>query len=243
MRGIMRSFTSCQASDMDRLFWCSLLLTFLPVIESVKNNDSCLFQPNRVIWKKTGHSAVLNCTVRSPYSSKEWKYEWFAFKENSHLRLNLSDSLKYSLESASLHIKSLNVKDSGIYHCAAVSSGDPGLDAQCVGTGTTLVVRDKSLAMQVLLWLSFVLLAIYSLALVTLLLKKYGYNMSVCRRMCKSEKKNSIKKRAQFRDVLQEMYRKRNLDRGKKNVSRDHSHVEAASTEFKSSADDIYQNV
>ncbi|XP_042360919.1 uncharacterized protein si:ch211-139g16.8 isoform X2 [Plectropomus leopardus] len=227
MRGIMRSFTSCQASDMDRLFWCSLLLTFLPVIESVKNNDSCLFQPNRVIWKKTGHSAVLNCTVRSPYSSKEWKYEWFAFKENSHLRLNLSDSLKYSLESASLHIKSLNVKDSGIYHCAAVSSGDPGLDAQCVGTGTTLVVRDKSLAMQVLLWLSFVLLAIYSLALVTLLLKK----------------KNSIKKRAQFRDVLQEMYRKRNLDRGKKNVSRDHSHVEAASTEFKSSADDIYQNV
>lgn len=107
-------------------------------------DKSCLSQPNKVIWQKIGQSAVLPCTVSSRCSGL--RYEWFVFKENSHLRLNVLDnSLKYSLEGAHLHINSLHVNDSGIYYCAAVSHGDPAPGAQHVGSGTTLVVRGKSL--------------------------------------------------------------------------------------------------
>ncbi|XP_078126277.1 uncharacterized protein LOC144530546 isoform X2 [Sander vitreus] len=188
---------------MDRLFWFSLLLTYLPVTESMKKEESCLLQPNKVIWRKTGQTAVVNCTISSHCSARDLHYEWFTFKENIHLRLNLkSNSLKYSLDGASLNINSLDANDSGIYYCAAVSSGPPAAGAQHVGLGTTLVVRGKSLIL-----------------------------------------KNNPTKKAQFHDVLQEMYSRRNLDKGKKTVGRNCSQAEAASTAFKSSTDDIYQNV
>ncbi|TDH02903.1 hypothetical protein EPR50_G00157390 [Perca flavescens] len=212
---------------MDRLFWFSLLLTYLPVTESMTKDVSCLLQPNKVIWRKTGQTAVLNCTS-SLCSARPLHYEWFTFKENFHFRLNLnSNSLKYSLDGASLIIKSLDVNDSGIYYCAAVSSGPPKPDAQHVGLGTTLVVREqiKTMAKSILLWVSFVLLAIYSLAVVILILKKHGCNMSICRRNCKTDKNTSPKK-AQFHDVLQEMYRRRNLDKSKKTVGRNRSQDE-----------------
>ncbi|XP_078126276.1 immunoglobulin superfamily member 6 isoform X1 [Sander vitreus] len=230
---------------MDRLFWFSLLLTYLPVTESMKKEESCLLQPNKVIWRKTGQTAVVNCTISSHCSARDLHYEWFTFKENIHLRLNLkSNSLKYSLDGASLNINSLDANDSGIYYCAAVSSGPPAAGAQHVGLGTTLVVREqiKTMARPILLWVSFVLLATYSLAVVTLILKKHGCNMSICRKKCETDKNNPTKK-AQFHDVLQEMYSRRNLDKGKKTVGRNCSQAEAASTAFKSSTDDIYQNV
>ncbi|XP_033500061.2 uncharacterized protein LOC117268023 [Epinephelus lanceolatus] len=240
MRGIMRSFTRCQNSDMDRVFWCSLLLSCLPVIESMEK--SCLSQPNKVIWKKTGHSADLRCTVRSPCVADDFHYEWFVFKERKHFCLNLNNSAKYSLNKASLHIKLLQVNDSGIYHCAAASSGSSASGAQHVGMGTTLVVReqDKTMLKDIVLWLSFVLLAIYTLAIVTLILKKYGCKMSG--RTDSTDKRISTKK-VQFRDVLQEMNSKGKLGRGKKTASRHRPEAEASSTEFNNSADDIYQNV
>ncbi|XP_068574948.1 immunoglobulin superfamily member 6 [Cebidichthys violaceus] len=226
---------------MDRLVWFSLLLSYLPVTESMKKDESCLTQPNKMMWRKTGQSALLKCIVSSHCSGLH--YEWFTFKENFHLRLDLSrDSLKYSLDGASLNIKSLHVNDSGVYHCAAVSRGDPAPGAQHVGLGATLVVQEQNKTMRHILWVSFVLLAIYSMVVVALMIKKCGCNMSVCRSVHKTGKKNSIKK-AQFRDVLQEMYRKRNLDKGKKTVSRNRPQAEAASAEFKTSTDDIYQNV
>ncbi|XP_051243507.1 uncharacterized protein si:ch211-139g16.8 [Dicentrarchus labrax] len=237
MQGIMRSFTSCQATDMHRLIWFSLLLTYLPVTANTEMTNSCLSQPNEDIWMKMGQSVVLPCTVTPHCSGKGWHYEWFIFKDDSYLRLKLHG--KYSLDGASLHIKSLVADDSGIYHCAAVLHGQPARGGQHVGLGTTLVVKEKVRIMvrHILLWVFFVLLIIYSLAVVTLIVKKYGF-----RRTTKTDRSNSTKT-TQFRDVLQELYSKRNLQRSKRLVSRNRSQAEAASTDANNSNDDIYQNV
>lgn len=119
---------------------------FLPSItpESMKEAKSCLSQPNKVIWRKTGQGVTLPCTVTPPCSDKDLQFEWFFFKENVHLRLtSLNNPLKYVPNGAFLHISSLHVNDSGIYHCAAVTHGDSALGSQHVGSGTTLVVRGK----------------------------------------------------------------------------------------------------
>ncbi|XP_034566616.1 uncharacterized protein si:ch211-139g16.8 isoform X2 [Notolabrus celidotus] len=165
---------------MDRSFWLSLLLFSLPVTESKGKDQSCLTQPNKVIWRKSGQSVDLPCTMSSHCLTTGVHYEWFSFKENSHLRLNLRNHLKYSLDGTSLHIKSLHANDSGIYHCAAALHGEATQGRQHVALGTTLVVREKVKVMvkDILLWSSFVLLALYSLALVTLIIKKNGCSMS-----------------------------------------------------------------
>ncbi|XP_041633927.1 immunoglobulin superfamily member 6 [Cheilinus undulatus] len=218
---------------MDQLLRFSILLFSLPVSAwSMEKGESCFVsQPNKEVWRKTGQSVVLPCTKSSHCSIKDVRYEWFSFSGNSAHRLNLqSNLLKYSLEGASLHIKSLHANDSGIYHCAL--HGEPGKGHQHVGMGTTLVVREKVHVMvrNVLLWLSFVLLAIYNLALVTLIIKKYGCSMGVCRKMNKTYKNNSTKKR-QFHDVLQEITSRNNLERSKQ------------AADLTGSTDDIYQNV
>ncbi|XP_045884930.1 uncharacterized protein si:ch211-139g16.8 isoform X1 [Micropterus dolomieu] len=239
MQGIMRSFTSCQATDMDQLFvWISLLLTYMPVTEGMERAES-----SEVILRKTGQNAVLPCTASTRCSPEDVNYEWFSFKQHSHVRLNLTDiQHKYSLDGSSLHIKSLHTNDSAIYYCAASCGGQaPGREH--VGSGTILRVREhvKIMVRRILLWLSFVLLAIYSSVLVTLLLKKYGCK-TVCRRKRKTVKNNSTKK-TQFRDVLQELYSRRNLERSKQTANRKRSQAEAPSTEFNSQTDDVYQNV
>nr|XP_046271142.1 uncharacterized protein si:ch211-139g16.8 isoform X2 [Scatophagus argus] len=246
MQGIIRSFTGCEATNMKWLFWFSLLISYLSVIESMEKMgkaESCLSQPNKVIWQKIGQSVVLPCFVSSHCSAKDWRYEWFSFKENSHFHLKLLDNpLKYRLEGASLHINSLHANDSGIYHCAAVSDGEPAPGAQHVGPGTTLVMKEKTkMVRHIPLWLTFLLLAIYSLVIVILILKKH-----YCRRTRKIEKNSSTKKR-QFRDVLQEMYSRRNLEKNKEaaskvTVRRNHTQ-EGTSTDLDNSTDDIYQNV
>ncbi|XP_059203148.1 immunoglobulin superfamily member 6 [Centropristis striata] len=228
---------------MDPLLWLSLLLTYLPLTESMKKEESCLSQQN-VIWRKIGTSVNLKCDVSQDCSAAGLHYEWFTFNENSHFPLNVdSNPLKYRLEGGSLSIRSLQSNDSGIYHCAAASRGAPAAGSQHVGLGTTLIVKEqvRTTVRFNLLWVSFVLLAIYSVAVVTLFIKKFCCNKSAGRRTNKTGKKNSTKK-AQFRDVLHEMYNRRNMDRGSKTGSRNHRE-ETASNDFNSSNDDIYQNV
>lgn len=92
--------------------------------------------------QKIGQSAELTCSVVC--SDMGIHYEWFVFKENSHHRVNLSGApSKFSLVKGSLHVKSLNADDSGIYHCAAVWPGESMQGRQYVGPGLTLIVRGK----------------------------------------------------------------------------------------------------
>ncbi|XP_072224769.1 uncharacterized protein [Leuresthes tenuis] len=236
---VRESLTSCQTTEMKQLFWLFLLLIHLPGTENKDEEQWCLSQPDKVIWHETGQSALLPCNISSHCKDK-WHYQWFALKDKNILRVSIAG--RYSLHGGSLRIESLNINDSGIYHCAAESSN---CCQEYVALGTTLVVREKVQIMvqHILLWSSFTLLAIYSLAIVTLIiLKKNGYNMSVSAKTSKSDKL-SFKKKTQFRNVLQELHSRGNLSKSKKVRRGNSSQVEAASGQCNISTDDIYQNV
>uniref|UniRef100_A0A3Q1CWS0 Ig-like domain-containing protein n=1 Tax=Amphiprion ocellaris TaxID=80972 RepID=A0A3Q1CWS0_AMPOC len=91
---------------------------------------------------KTGQAAVLHCTMSDPCSAGGFLYQWFAFNQSGHFRLDLTGD-KYNLDGASLHIKSLQANDSGIYHCAVASQGPETCCRQYVGMGTSLMVRGE----------------------------------------------------------------------------------------------------
>nr|XP_057905833.1 immunoglobulin superfamily member 6 isoform X3 [Doryrhamphus excisus] len=211
------------------LFCLTLFLTCLP-LQGVAQLQSCLWQPSNVIVRETGQDGEIWCRVHTNCSDKGLHYQWFTFRRRNHIRLNLdATSHKYSLQGATLQIMSLNTNDSGIYYCAAVSHGEPRPGGQHVGMGTTLVVREKTKLMvgHVLLWLTFVLLVIYSLTTVTLIVqKKCGFNIWTCRRLYKSDKKSSRNKTTIFRDVLHEMRHRRDLKRSKRASTRNPAPVE-----------------
>ncbi|XP_056870352.1 immunoglobulin superfamily member 6 isoform X1 [Takifugu flavidus] len=212
------------------LHWVSLLLSYLTLSDCMKNTLTCLSQEPRIIWRKAGNKVVLSCTVNPECHTQPWKYEWFLFKENSHILLKPGEnSDKYKLDGASLQISALHTNDSGIYHCAAALRGKPRRGMQHVGPGTTLVVKEgnKTMATNNYLWVVFTLLTVYSLAMVTLIVKKYG-----CRKIHQIDKHNSIKK-IQFRDVLQEMHRKKFREPHKQNSKSPQTEED----------DDVYQNV
>ncbi|XP_068194029.1 immunoglobulin superfamily member 6 isoform X2 [Antennarius striatus] len=210
---------------MKLLFWFSLLLIDLTVTENMETVDGCLKQQNNM-WGAPGQSATLRCDTRSHCSNKSWSYEWIAVKEHHQFRIKPSE--KYKLNGAFLHISALNRNDSGIYFCAAVAEGFPAPGLQQVGFGTILTVKERFTLMRIIRLLAFILLSIYSVALVTLIVKKYG-----CRRIHKLDKNHSSKKK-QFQHVLQEMYRRGNQEKPKQT---------ATNTNPISSSGDIYQNI
>lgn len=119
----------------------NLLRLFTP--DSLKNTESCLSQPN-IIWRKVGSYVDIPCVVHEECPGQPWKYEWFLFKESYHIRLKLREGPdKRRRNGADLRISSLQVNDSGIYHCAVVSQGKPGRGTQHVGPGTTLIVKGE----------------------------------------------------------------------------------------------------
>ncbi|KAF7666402.1 hypothetical protein LDENG_00107640 [Lucifuga dentata] len=223
-------------------FWFSLSLIYLPIIGSIAHAKNCSSLPNNV-WRKTGQSAHLSCTINSEYLKDN--VQWFVFKKSFHGHLNLANKpQKYRLDGASLHIKSLDVHDSGIYHCAGVLNGQPASGAQVIGSGTALVVRDVNIMKYALLWSAFLILAIYSLTLMTfIILKKNGRNICICRRTCKSHKQNNLTKTLQFRAVVQELYNRRNLECSKHTPTRGPSPDEGTDNQFNPSTDGIYQNI
>lgn len=191
---------------MRQIFSFILLFSCLSVTQTTGEDEVCLSQPKNIIFRKTGRSVNIPCTVASECSGLEFK--WFVFKENSHSELN-TDHPNYSLDGASLNIKSLNMSDSGVYHCAAISNGEPA--RQYIALGTTLVVQEtvKLMLRHILLWLSCILLAMYSLAIVSLfIIKKRGCHR-VCRKNTSTERPST--KRVQFHDVVQELYKRRGL--------------------------------
>ncbi|XP_029365311.1 immunoglobulin superfamily member 6 [Echeneis naucrates] len=235
-------FTSCQATDMGRWFWFSLLLTHWQVTENA-GTKNCIVKQQEEVWVKTGEDASVECHVSSECSAEVSKQEWFVFKETSHLRLNLENSIKYSLEKKALHIQSLSANDSGIYHCAVVFVGQPGSGRQHVGPGTYLIVTENRTTKRNIMWLSFALLVTYNMALLTLfLLKKFDCNINFKKKMFHKAGKNKTSKKTKFRDVLQEMNNKGNVKRAKQTAGRSHSEVEAASPGLSHSDDEIYQN-
>ncbi|XP_061701663.1 uncharacterized protein si:ch211-139g16.8 isoform X2 [Syngnathoides biaculeatus] len=214
--------------------------------EGAAEPHGCLSQPNRVIWREPGQDAEIQCGVRPGCSARGLHYEWFAFERRTHGRVNLAQGRhKYSLQGAALQIVALNANDSGVYYCAATSRGEPAAGAQHVGLGTTLVVKEKTKLMvgHVLMWLTFVVLAFYSSATLTLIIqKKFGLNICNCRRTHKGHEKSTNKTRI-FRDVLQEMHHRREVKRSKQTARRNPVPVEVPAAELNVTHDDIYQNV
>lgn len=162
------------------------------------NSEGCLSQPNNVLWRKIGESVDLPCAISVQCSGRDWTYEWLTCQESSCFSVMPHEKpQKYKLNGASLHITALRANDSGIYHCAAVSAGERAQGSQHVGLGTTLVVKGrrnllscqwkwfnvtgwllwaflekiKTTVRSIFLWIGFALLIIYSLAVVTLIVK------------------------------------------------------------------------
>ncbi|PWA19315.1 hypothetical protein CCH79_00014655, partial [Gambusia affinis] len=220
---IIRSLTSCQATDMKRMLWLPFLLMDLAGTGHAQKSEICLFQQQKLMWKNIGEKAVLNCSINSRCSAGDLEFEWFVVKKDSHTRLMQTPG--YNIDKNLLHIKSVNGNDTGLYLCAAK-------EAKCcqpfVGNGTLLVVggRPKVMLWRILVWVLFTLLAIYSLALVTLIIVR----------------KNSLRKKTQFRDVLQELHSRSMVSKRKQSTRGNGSQVGVVSGNGNISTDDIYQN-
>ncbi|XP_067089841.1 immunoglobulin superfamily member 6 isoform X2 [Osmerus mordax] len=216
------------------------------------STPSCIVgidQPNKMMSQDSSH-IILPCDVNINCSSTNKLFSsietlWFVFNEHSLYNnpINLpAQSYKYSLEGHSLRVRSLHTNDSGVYHCAIVLQGVVHQGAQEIGRGTRLVVRDMPVVWHTLLWFLLVLMALYSLAVVVLIiLKKSGQDITICRgTRTKCDEKNTVTKtkRAQFRAVVQELYGRKNAQNPKRS-----SQTTVQGPQSNNPPDDIYQNV
>ena len=135
-------------SEFDISQYISLFPDSFP--DSFKRTDPCVQQQHREIWRERDKQLVLRCPVGSHCSKGSFTHTWFVFKDKSHFPLKPNEiPSTYSLEGASLRIKSLNFSDSGIYYCASVRSGKRAKDSQHVGLGTALTVTRKRRTLKV----------------------------------------------------------------------------------------------
>ncbi|XP_027897110.1 uncharacterized protein LOC114159372 [Xiphophorus couchianus] len=226
---------------MKRMLWLPFLLMHLAETGHAQKSERCLFQQQQLMWKNIGEKAVLNCSINPHCSAGDLEFEWFLVKKDSHKRL--MQTHRYNIHENLLNIDSVNGNDTGLYLCAAK-------EAECcqpfVANGTLLVVggRPKVMRWRILVWVLFTLLAIYSLALVTLIIvRKHDYNLTISKKSSKTETPNSVRKKTQFRDVLQELHSKSMVNKRKQNTRGNGCQVGAVSGNGNISTDDIYQNV
>ncbi|XP_047215557.1 uncharacterized protein LOC124864726 isoform X3 [Girardinichthys multiradiatus] len=199
---------------MKQLFWLPFLLVHLARTGSTQKSESCLLQP-KVMWNKIGKKAVLSCMVNSNCTAAHLQFKWFVVKEGSHEHLKLTE--RHSLNIESLEIKSLNVSDTGIYLCAAEETKGAECCLPFVGEGTALIVGERAKS-------------------------RHGCNLTFSKKTSKTQT-DSLRNKTQFRDVLQELHSRRNLNKRKQRTSGNGTQVEAVSVDVNIPTDDIYQNV
>ncbi|XP_054891712.1 uncharacterized protein si:ch211-139g16.8 isoform X2 [Poeciliopsis prolifica] len=225
---------------MKRVLWLLFLLMHRAGTGHGQKSERCLFQQQQLMWRNIGEKAVLNCSINSHCSAGKLEFEWFLVKQHSHKRL--MQTHRYKIYKNLLNIDSVDGNDTGLYLCAAK-------EAECcqpfVGNGTLLVVGEKPRVMlwRILVWVLFTLLAIYSLALVALIIvRKRDCNLTFGKKSPKTEM-NSVRKKTQFRDVLQELHSRSTVSKRKQSARGNGSQVGAVSADGNISTDDIYQNV
>ncbi|XP_014903448.1 uncharacterized protein LOC106956867 isoform X1 [Poecilia latipinna] len=208
---------------MKRMLWLLFLLVHLAGTGHTEKSERCLFQKQQLMWKNIGEKAVLNCSIYSHCSAGELEFEWFLVKKDSHKRL--MQTQRYNIQKNLLNIDSVNGNDTGLYLCAAK-------ETECcqpfVANGTLLVVGGKPKVMlwKILVWVLFTLLAIYSLALVTLIIvRKRDCNLTFSNKSSKTETQNSVRKKTQFRDVLQELHSRTMVNKRKQSTRGNGSQV------------------
>ncbi|KAJ8253858.1 hypothetical protein COCON_G00204700 [Conger conger] len=166
---------------------------------------------------------------------------WFVFRNASHQEISARGP-KYSIDDKDLTIHSPQTNDSGVYYCGVVLSSKKA----SIGTGTRLVVREKrdTTTQTALLWTLFAVLALYSLLILVLLLsKKTRREIFRSERTSTTDKRGSAR-RLQFRAVVQELYKRRNLRGTGQNTTQTyspHSNVERPHAYLPD--EDVYQNM
>lgn len=206
-------------------------------------------QPRTALWD-IGQTATLPCNaVVSCVSRCSNETLWFFFNTESQKYEQINMLLRpprYSLARHALRIQGLRPNDTGVYHCAVTLGGLGRPGAQEIGPGTSLLVRDMLVDWSALLWSLFVLLALYSLAVLVLVIwKKSGQEITVCRkRFPTSDEENSETrqkdkaKRGQFRAVVQELYGRRKALNPKSSGPQ-----RVKGPQSKPPTDNIYQNL
>ncbi|CAB1440117.1 unnamed protein product [Pleuronectes platessa] len=147
--------------------------------------------------------------MRSPTSVQATDMDWLLCFSLMLTHLLLTDSLEKTEISLTQRQREIWRKT------GQKRSGNPVNGSQHVGLGTALTVTRhvKTMTWHILLYSSFVLLVIYSTAIVTLIiLKKHSCNIC-CRRMGKIDKQKESTKKTRFHSVLQEMNNRMDLDR------------------------------
>ncbi|KAI4888892.1 hypothetical protein NFI96_013362 [Prochilodus magdalenae] len=204
-------------------------------------------QPQELIVTKDMSASILCNFSMSACQDSTHKILWYVFTSHSHHQLDTNKQpLKYRLDGHGLQISSLTTNDDGVYYCAVVLDGSAKDGTQAFGNGTTVMVREHVYrAGQAVLVALLVLLALFSLAILTLIIcMKTGRRTWLLKgRFRRSDMKNDSSKRVLFGAVVQELYNKRNLRSNKKNPTEVSQENKFENPRTSASKEDIYQNL
>ncbi|XP_066545207.1 immunoglobulin superfamily member 6 [Amia ocellicauda] len=230
-----------------------LLLT-LTCGQDVWGADHCTVQVRqlaRMTVEENVRSATIHCDINPTNCSGDRQFFWFLFLEASHRELSIQGP-KYTLAESSLIISPVLRNDSGIYYCAVAFKESSSYASRGTGDGTVLVVRDSFYIAhpkgKALLCTILVLLALYSVAISILLIRKKTCQRRWTHRRSRDDtsgkRKGGSTRRKHFGAVVQELYGRKNPRRNAKTTTKTHSpSSKLEEPPSPSAADDIYQNM